>query len=528
MTSLGKPQAAEANSYISEAAIASRVHKHRADIFRYLPVNLTELVYAWIQSGLLVSKDLDMYQNQHISREKKIRKLLSSLKRKPDGYSKFLQCLQESEDHMGHVYIASLLEDQYFADKFEIEQSAIFKKRIINNMVKMKDINLRELCPILVSKRLITTDEFECLTSALKLESERILLLFQILDTKGPTAHSIFVHCLGEENSHKPHKELFQLISGLKESSPLEKKRKREATDQHYASPEKRSPSCPAMHGDLTTEEYGQTVRSWRSWVSNGQWEKTEQAEQMCMQMQGKHLAMQTAILLQSSIARIFRKEYTKARQLLKLCDRLCCEVKGDNATYLLGRCKYTWSWLYRYRNKHKKSKKYASDAMAILSNVEPGEDRALVNYGYASILVDCHANAASPNAEEMKRAEVSLRTAIDCARVEDRGLDHIAPHSHLRLAQMYLGSTHYEPGKNTDPESIRKATDCLDAINLRAIPPRSRCMFFLTESDLYRCKGDVSKAKESAMCALQMAQENSFKTEVTSAETKLKSLDSL
>ena len=528
MTSLGKPQAAEANSYISEAAIASRVHKHRADIFRYLPVNLTELVYAWIQSGLLVSKDLDMYQNQHISREKKIRKLLSSLKRKPDGYSKFLQCLQESEDHMGHVYIASLLEDQYFADKFEIEQSAIFRKQIVKNMVKMKDINLRELCPILVSKRLITTDEFECLTSALKLESERILLLFQILDTKGPTAHSIFVHCLGEENSHKPHKELFQLISDLKESSPLEKKRKREATDQHYASPEKRSPSCLAMHGDLTTEEYGQTVRSWRSWVSNGQWEKTEQAEQMCMQMQGKHLAMQTAILLQSSIARIFRKEYTKARHLLKLCDRLCCEVKGDNATYLLGRCKYTWSWLYRYRNKHKKSKKYASDAMEILFNVEPGEDRALVNYGYASILVDCHANAASPNAEEMKRAEVSLRKAIDCARVEDRGLDHIAPHSHLRLAQMYLGSTHYEPGKNTDPESIRKASDCLDAINLRAIPPRSRCMFFLTESDLYRCKGDVSKARESAMCALQMAQENSFKTEVTSAETKLKSLDSL
>lgn len=142
---------------------------------------------------------------------------------------------------MGHVYIASLLEDQYFADKFEIEQSAIFRKQIVKNMVKMKDINLRELCPILVSKRLITTDEFECLTSALKLESERILLLFQILDTKGPTAHSIFVHCLGEENSHKPHKELFQLISDLKESSPLEKKRKREATDQHYASPDKRS-----------------------------------------------------------------------------------------------------------------------------------------------------------------------------------------------------------------------------------------------------------------------------------------------
>ena len=321
MTSLGKPRPIGTGSYIPEDTIASRVDKHRVDIFRCLPVNLTELAYAWIQSGLLVSADLDIYQNQHISRRKKIRRLLSSLKRKPGGYSKFLQCLQESEDHMGHVYIASLLEDQYFADKFEMEQSAIFGKRITQNMVKMKDINLRELCPILVSKRLITTDEFECLTNSLKLaESERILLLFRILDTKGPTAHSIFVRCLGEENSHTPHKELFQILSSTEESSPLEKKRKREVTDLHHASPEKRSPSCLAMHGDLATEEYGKTVRSWRSWVSNGQWKETEQAEQMCLQMQGKHPAMQTAILLQSSIARIFRKEYTKARQSQYLC----------------------------------------------------------------------------------------------------------------------------------------------------------------------------------------------------------------
>lgn len=163
---------------------------------------------------------------------------------------------------------------------------------------------------------------------------------------------------------------------------------------------------------------------------------------------------------------------------------------------------------------------------MEILFNVEPGEDRALANYGYASILVDCH--ATSPDPEEVRRAESSLKYAIGSATIEDRGLDHIAAHSHLRLVQMYLGSTHYEPGKNTDSESIRKASDCLEAVDLHSIPSRSRCLFFLTESDLYRCKGDITKARESATRALEMAEEISFETEIMSAKTKLDSLHSL
>ena len=63
-------------------------------------------------------------------------------------------------------------------------------------------------------------------------------------------------------------------------------------------------------------------------------------------------------------------------------------------------------------------------EAMAILFNVGPGEDRALANYGYGSILADCHANESSPDTEEI---ESSLRFAIGCSP-EDRGLDHIPP----------------------------------------------------------------------------------------------------
>ena len=515
----------------SGEGIASRFYEHRADFIRYLPVNLADLVSKAIESGLINTKDLDFYLNQHKSREDKINVLLTSVEQKLNGYVKFLQCLKKSKEHMGHCYLITVLEGKHFAEEAEIKQSTTFQGRINENMSELMDINLKELCPILIRKDLITLDELERLTDNTQLtEKDRNLLLFEILDTKGPTAHTLFVHCLGEEDSHVRHTELFELLScdsEPEEYSPHARKRTRGV----IVSPQKRLPKSLEMHGDLKTEEYAQTVRTWRRWVSNGQWIEAEIAENKYIQQindKSKHLPVTVLLagLLQSVIARIVRKQYTEAKNLLRICDRLCSNVKGDNYTFLHGRCMYTWSWLYRYLKQPEYAKKYALDAMAKLFNVESGEDKALANYGYASTMIDCHASAKFPDQKEMKSAESSLQFAIDCARIEDRGLDHIAPHSHLRLAQMYLGSTHYEPGKNTDPDSIRKASDCLKAIiDLGSIPPRSRCMFFLTESDLYRCKGNIDMARESAKCALRMAEENSFETEITSAKTKLESL---
>lgn len=343
---------------LSEADIASRIDKHRADIVRQLPVNFAELAHAGIQSGLFDSRDLDFYLNQNNPRREKTERLLTSLKQKANGYSKFLRCIQESRHHMGHTYIASLLEDQDFADEPEIKESATFRERINKNASRLKDVNLSVLCPILFNKKLITTDELESLTNTrdCQYETRRNLLLFQILDTKGPTAHSIFVRCLGKEDTHPYHKELFQLLSGPEESSLPARKRTRRVS-AGVVSPEKRFPHRLEMHGELATAEYGRTVRSWRSWVSNGQWNETERAEQMYMRKQSKNLAMKTAVLLQSVIARIFRKEYPKARQLLEICEQLCYKVEGDNVTFLRGRCKYTWSWLYRYLKQPKKKR---------------------------------------------------------------------------------------------------------------------------------------------------------------------------
>ena len=514
--------------------VASRLQQHRSDVLRHLPVNLTSLLVAGIEIGLVQMKELDFYHNQKNSREEKIHKLLASVEQKPDGCSMFLQCIRKLTNHLGHVYLEALLEGNYYAEIGEIEESAILQSRIEDNMSQFMDINLKELGPILFSKHLITEDEFKTLSdmNTQLTEMERNLRLFEILYTKGPTAHTLFARCLEEEHSHLRHKELHEFLYSSSENTENVihgKKRKRDAIFA-VVLPEKRSPKCIEMHGSLKTAKYAEMVRSWRHWVSNGQWNETERAEHECMQQLHAHdhkkpLAVTLAGLLQSAIARIVRKHYTEAEKLLEKCDHHCSKVKGDNHTFLHGRCKYTWSWLHRYLKRTDLANACARDAMQILFNVEPGEDKALANYGFATTIIDCQSNANCPNQVEVQSAESSLEFAIYHATIEDRGLDHIAPHSQLRLAQMYLGSTHYDPGKNTDPESIRKASDCLKAIDRGSLPPRSKCMLLLTESDYYRCKGDITMARESANQAQMMAEANSFETEVTSAKTKLESL---
>ena len=163
-------------------------------------------------------------------------------------------------EHMGHLYLATLLEDKQFVEKAEIEVSTTFQNRIIKNMSKLMDINLKELCPILMSKYLITHDEFERLTNNIQLsETDRKLLLFQIVDTKGPTAHTLLVHCLGEEDSHMSHKELFMLLCGSDPEEPSTL-----AMTRVIISPKQRFPKTLEMHGDLKTEEYTKTMRTWR------------------------------------------------------------------------------------------------------------------------------------------------------------------------------------------------------------------------------------------------------------------------
>ena len=139
---------------------------HRAEIIKCLPIGdeLLRLVHRGIQVGLLEMGNLESYRNPRISVDEKRQNVIASTEQKENGHSKFLQCIQSLNEHMGYQYIISLLEDRKFAEKSEIEESTTFRERIIKNMSKIESINLEMLCPILASKNVITSHELLCLT----------------------------------------------------------------------------------------------------------------------------------------------------------------------------------------------------------------------------------------------------------------------------------------------------------------------------------------------------------------------------
>ena len=91
-----------------------------------------------------------------------------------------------------------------------------------------------------------------------------------------------------------------------------------------------------------------------------------------------------------------------------------------------------------------------------------------------------------------------------------------------MRLAQMYLGSSHYAAGSIMDEASINKADSCLKGVDQATLSLRSGCHFHLIESDLYHSKGMLSEARRAAHCALEVSERHNFTNEISSAKNRL------
>lgn len=64
-----------------------------------------------------------------------------------------------------------------------------------------------------------------------------------------------------------------------------------------------------------------------------------------------------------------------------------------------------------------------------------------------------------------------------------------------------------------------------MDAVSQDTIAIRTQCIYYYTESDLYRNSGETEKAKHSAQKALSIANENNFETERELITKRLNSL---
>jgi tetratricopeptide (TPR) repeat protein len=76
-----------------------------------------------------------------------------------------------------------------------------------------------------------------------------------------------------------------------------------------------------------------------------------------------------------------------------------------------------------------------------------------------------------------------------------------------------------------TDSKRLEKAQYYLKEAavpSVESLAPRTQCIYYYTESDLYSNEGNLEEARSSAKKALAIAEENRFTTEIESANARL------
>ena len=501
---------------------ASKINQHWDEITRAL--NPDELMPQLSKEMLLDFNEKSVLLADSKSTYEKSRYILQCLEAKdPSAYSKFLNCIKAERNHMGHEYIASLIEEKTFGSKSELEESLRWKEAIQKHYPAMMDISPEALAPSMYSKKLLTKQEEEKLLNIHKTRNERVHLLLHLLETKGPLAHNLFAECLQSESSHPTHKELYTVLTSSRHSErTADSKKQKCAMDDcalAVALPRRKFFRRWEVQGPLKGEKYDEMVRVFHSYHHNGKWEELEiKATEYERTSVPEHKAV---AYFQKATIRILRKEPETAMQFMGEAKRIIeTEVHGENRSALLGRCECMLSRHFQYLKDYKKAREHVANAKEHLCGIEASEDSAFVHYCEASLTVEC-LNELSTK-DDIERAEELFAKAISDDQSNKSGLGLFMLHSLLRLAQMYLGSTHHTSGAVKD---IKRAKDCLNIIPLDSLPERTKCIYNLIESDLHRNCGRTEEAKESLLKVMSISKSYDFKIELSSAKTRMQSL---
>ena len=504
--------------------IASKVTQHYNEISKAL--NPTELMPLLLMEHLLDFNEKSLLLGDSISSYEKSCYILKSLEAKgPLAHSKFLSCVKAEKNHMGHEYIATLLEGKPFGSKLELEESSKLREAVQSHCPEMMDISLQPLVPLMQSKSLLTGDEVDKLRNPYKTELERVHLLLHLLDTKGPLAHRLFAECLRSESSHPTHNELYISLMSSCHSEQTATLRKQKCTVDDcalaVALPHKKFFQWK-LQGPLKSKTYSEIVRVFHSFHHNGDWEKLE--TEATKYVNHPIPEYEVVAYLQKAISWVIRRNPQIVIQLVNEAKKIIkTKIYGENHSGLLCKSECTLARLYRYLKDYEKAREHVAKAKELLYGIEVGEDSARLHYCEACVTVEC-LNGQSTE-QDFERVDELFARAIFDDRIHESGLGLIAPHSLLRLAQMCLSSTHFTPGTTTNYKKIERARNCLNAIIYSSLSQRSKCLYCLIESDLHRNCGRLDKAKESLDFALSISKEYNFELEISSAQTRLQSL---
>ena len=457
------------------------------------------------------------------------RYLLERLKSKPD--TAFLNCLKRETEHLGHAYIVALLEKRQFSTEADCAESAEWKKRFLRNQTRVLDVNVQALKPYLMKHQLLTNSEAEDLDSKPSDKEKISYLVNVILETKGPTAHLLFAICLREETSHPTHKELYEALL-----MPLDDEVERDGISIVQRKGRKRSLMGSSddlsvakrflipleMERPLRGNRYSKMMHVFQTAHHSAKWDNLEEKAQCYIS--GDNVQLKAAALLEMAISYTFRGAFAKVDSFVRSARSLLNKVTGDNQQFLEGRCEHVLSCRYRYSKQFDKAREHTHKAKAILFGTDAGEDSSWAHYCDACVLLEQYAQSPKKDPKELKELKGMFQLAIDHAGRHSTGMDVVKPHSHIRLAQLCMGSTQFAAGITTDREMIQEARCHLEAVDVGSLKQRSQSLYYIFKSDLYVNMGDARQALLCAKRALELGQPN-YTVEIRSAAERIRAL---
>ena len=495
------------------------------------------------EEDLLSEEQLDILTSSgHSSKEKRSLILDAIIKKGKVACKQFYSCLRKEINHLGHAYIASLLEGKDFsADKEAMTFSLEIKERVKRHHNTLRDVDFSTLVPVMLKHDLLTHTESQVLLSNQETQAWKAAQLELILGTKGPLAHRIFVQCLSEEDLHPTHHELCSLFIP-DESSPetdsalnrevhcIQRKHKIDRDNSQHLSLPKRRPREFEFEGQLAGKSYSRLMLTFQTCHHNGDWYKLEIEVQEVLRCGIPELS--AVALLEEAISHIFRKNREKVLDCVDRAQKLIKESpeiqqSGGNTRILQARCEHVVSCLYRYAKEYKEAFRHATNALVHLVHANSGEDKSFAFYCSACIRLESYTEGVAVDKSTLEQIKEDFRLAIDFARSHNIGMDVVEPHSHIRLAQQCLQSTQFQAGHVTNRDRIREASNSLGEVNVDMLSQRSKSLFYLLKSDLYMNEGKTEEAIGSAIVSLELSKNGKFAVEQQSAETRLHLLKS-
>ena len=441
--------------------------------------------------------------------------LMTRLKSRPKD---FLDCLKKETEHMGHAYIAALIEKREYCSPSVKAESAKLKKRILSHQSALMDVDVQVLKPYLIKEQLITSIEIEEMDSKSSRVEKNLFLLNVVLENKGPTAHILFTNCLGEEKSHPMHQILYRKL--LMEEKQT-RKRPASGTSKSLA---KRLLTPLEMERPLKGKVYSRIMRAFQTYHHTSDWDALEGEAQPYLDGSRGNVHLQAAALLEMAISYTFRGQNNFVDRFVQRARSLLHKVTGNNQNFLEGRCEHVLSCRYRYSKELDKAREHTHRAKVVLFGSEAGEDSSWAHYCDACVLMEEYTQNSEMTESNLMRLKESFQLAIDHARRHDTGMEVVEPHSHIRFVQLCMGSTQFTAGTNCSPEMLQEAQQHLDAVNVPVLKQRSQSLYYIFKSDLTLNFGHKHQALEYARKALVLGSP-SYTVEIKSAQQRIKAL---